>query len=102
MHPYYACDQTILVELGLVNAPAIFQQAMHHALGDLCGINGCCVVYLDDIIIYSKTLAEHQTHLELVLSALDKHHYTCSPKKCCFGLSSVPYLGHVVSDKGQG
>ena len=80
-----------VMPLGLVNAPAIFQKAMHHALGDLCGHNGCCVVYLDDIIVHSKTLEEHQKRLDLVLSALDKHHYTCSPKKCSFGLSSVPY-----------
>ena len=89
-----------VMPLGLVNAPAIFQQAMHHALGPLCGVNGCCVVYIDDIIIHSKSMEEHLVHLDLVLAALSKHHYTCSPKKCAFGLSSVPYLGHIVSDKG--
>ena len=89
-----------VMPLGLVNAPAIFQRAMHAALGPLCGPGGCCVVYLDDIIIFSKTLEEHQRHLDSVLAALDVHHYSCSPKKCTFGLSSVPYLGHIVSADG--
>ena len=45
-------------------------------------------------------MEEHLLHLDLVMAALSKHHYTCSPKKCAFGLSSVPYLGHIVSDTG--
>jgi transposase InsO family protein len=57
-------------------------------------------VYLDDIIIHSRNLAEHAEHLEQVLQALRDHGYCCTLKKCCFGLSSVPYLGHVISGEG--
>ena len=89
-----------VMPMGLVNAPAIFQRAMHEALGPLCGFGGCCVVYLDDIIIFSKSMEEHQRHLDQVLGALAIHHYSCSPKKCTFGLTSVPYLGHIVSAEG--
>ena len=86
--------------MGLTNAPAIFQRAMHTALGSPCDASGCCVVYLDDIIIHSRNLAEHAQHLRLVLAALHKEGYSCTLKKCSFGLSSVPYLGHIVSEQG--
>ena len=89
-----------VMPMGLTNAPAIFQRAMHKALGSLCGNQGCSVVYLDDIIIHSRNLAEHATHLRLVLAALHKEGYSCTLKKCSFGLSSVPYLGHIVSADG--
>ena len=89
-----------VMPMGLTNAPAIFQRAMNNALGNLCGPGGCCVVYLDDIIIHSATMEEHAIHLRAVLQALSKHGYSCALKKCHFGLASVPYLGHVVSGEG--
>ena len=70
-----------VMPMGLTNAPAIFQRAMHKALGKLCGVKGCCVVYLDDIIIHSRNLAEHTRHLRLVLAALDREGYSCTLKK---------------------
>ena len=49
-----------VMPMGLTNAPAIFQRAMHTALGSLCGVNGCCVVYLDEFILVTW-LSMHAT-----------------------------------------
>ena len=92
-------EYTVML-IGLTNASAIFQRAMHKAFGSLCGIDGGCDVCLDDIIIHSRDSSEHTRHLRLVLAALIRGGYSCTLKKCSFSLSSVPYLGHVVSAAG--
>ena len=58
------------------------------------------LVYLDDILIYSKDKAEHLTHLEQVCQVLREHKLYCKPKKCEFFKNAVEYLGHVISNKG--
>jgi hypothetical protein len=58
------------------------------------------VVFLDDILIYSKTEEEHERHLRLVLSALRKNQFYGKLKKCAFWLSEVAFLGHVISQQG--
>jgi hypothetical protein len=59
-----------------------------------------CDVFLDDILIYSKTEEEHERHLRLVLSALRKNQFYGNLKKCAFLLSEVAFLGHVISQQG--
>lgn len=56
---------------GLKNAPSTFQRVMNLVLYDLLDV--CCVVYLDDILIYSKTEKEHWDHLRMVFTRLAKH-----------------------------
>ena len=58
------------------------------------------VVYLDDILIYSKNEEEHAEHLRLVLKKLREHRLYAKFSKCEFWLSEVTYLGHVISGKG--
>jgi hypothetical protein len=58
------------------------------------------VVFLDDILIYSKTEEEHERHLHLVLSALRKNQFYGKLKKCTFWLSEVAFLGHAISQQG--
>eukprot|EP00873_Tetraselmis_striata_P003914 jgi/Tetstr1/424178/TSEL_014784.t1 len=59
-----------------------------------------CVVYLDDVLIYSKTAEEHLEHIRLVLRELQRHHLHIKLSKCSFGGTSVEFLGHIV-EAGQ-
>ena len=60
-------------------------------------LNECCLVYLDDVIIFSKNWKNHLHHLNLVLERLTIHGLACSLDKCCFAKREVQYLGHLVS-----
>jgi hypothetical protein len=55
-----------------------------------------CVVYLDDVLIYSQTADEHLVYIRLVLQELQRHHLHIKLSKSYFGQSSVKFLGHVV------
>lgn len=83
---------------GLVNAPATFQRLMEVVLAGLA--RRVCVVYLDDILVVGRTLAEHNANLAQVLERLRRAGLHLKPKKCCFALEEVVYLGHVVSANG--
>jgi len=83
---------------GLTNAPAIFQRAMNQVLSGLIG--RCCMAYIDDVVIWSKSVEEHVQHLKLVLERLRKAGLQLKPSKCHFGLSKIELLGHSVSADG--
>lgn len=83
---------------GITNAPSTFQRLMERCMGDLNLKE--VLVFLDDIIIFSATLEEHEERLMRVLSRLKQFGLKLSPEKCKFFQSSVHYLGHVVSEKG--
>ena len=68
------------LSFGLTNAPACFMRAMHLILKGLCWSD--CLVYLDDIIIFGRTLEEHRERLSLVLSRLAEAGLKINPKKC--------------------
>jgi len=82
---------------GLTNSPATFQKLMHRCLGDL---HNDCLVYLDDIIIFSSTITEHIEKLEKVFQRLKEYHLKLKPSKCRFLKEEVKYLGHIVSKQG--
>ena len=84
--------------LGLRNGPATFQRIMDSVLGDLIGT--VCLVYLDDIVIYSTTVTEHAQHLQLVFDRLRAAGLRLKASKCQFGLSQIKLLGFIVTDKG--
>ena len=86
------------VGFGLTNAPACFMRAMHLILRGLCWSD--CLVYLDDIIVFGRTLQEHRERLSLVLSRLTEAGLKINPKKCKLLCKQVVVLGHVVSGKG--
>jgi hypothetical protein len=73
-------------------------EAMNRMLHEF--LDGFVVVFLDDILIYSKTEAEHEQHLRLVLGALRKNQFYGKLKKCAFWLSEVAFLGHVINQRG--
>ena len=87
-----------VMPFGLTNAPAIFQRAMDAILGDFIG--DFCLVYLDDVLIYSSSPEEHARHLDLVLAKLQEHNLVCHPDKCQFELSELRYLGYIVGREG--
>lgn len=81
---------------GLRNAGATFQRLMDSILGDL----PFCVVYIDDILIFSASMREHLKHIREVLQRLQEHGLILRPDKCLFGRSDVDFLGHTISPDG--
>ena len=80
---------------GQTNAPATFCNLMNNVLFDY--LDDFVVVYLDDIVIYSRTLEEHVNHLSLVLSQLRKYTLYVKMEKCEFAQQEIKLLGHLVS-----
>jgi len=87
-----------VLPFGLCNAPATFMRLMHDVL--LPHLDEFVIVYLDDILIYSKSQEEHLEHVEKVLKLLREHQLMAKPSKCEFGVPSVDFLGHVLSPEG--
>ena len=83
---------------GLKNATASFQRLMELVLADLRG--KICLVYLDDIVVYSPSVQRHFQDLQAVLEKLCAAGLTVNLKKSKFCLHKIKYLGHVVSAKG--
>ena len=83
---------------GLCNAPATFQRAMQAVLAGLEWRN--CFVYIDDILVVSRTFEEHLQHLEQVFDRLRNANLRLKPKKCSFLCKEVSYLGHIISVEG--
>ena len=73
--------------LGLANAPATFQAYINQALAGL--VNITCIVYLDDILIYSADLAEHEGYVKAVLERLRTHELYAKILKCRFSIDTV-------------
>ena len=91
----YGSFEYLVMPFGLRNAPSTFQRIMNLVLKDL--IDKCCVVYLDDILIYSRDERDHETHLKLVLGRLKEYGLVVNVKKSKFYQSEVRYLGFRIS-----
>jgi hypothetical protein len=87
-----------VMPMGLTNAPATHQARLEEALGEL--INEICVVYLDDIVVFSNNFTEHEGHLRRVLERLRAANLYCSPKKTQLFRHQVKFLGHWISAEG--
>lgn len=83
---------------GLCNAGATFQRMMERVLQPLINID--CLVYIDDIVVYSKDIDLHLIKLSRVLSKLIEHGLRLKPKKCAFMKREITFLGHSVSSEG--
>ena len=88
----------VKMPFGLSNSPATYQRLMEECLGELNMT--ICVVYLDDLIIFSDTFEEHLYRLDLVFTRLKECNLKLSPEKCFFIQDKVPFLGHIVSKDG--
>lgn len=94
----YGHYEFLVLPFGLTNAPATFMHLMHQALRPL--LDECALVFLDDILIYSKTLEEHKQHVRRVLDALREQKLYAKESKCEFFKHEVEFLGHIVGREG--
>ena len=87
-----------VLPMGLMNSPGTFQKAMDEILAEYRW--KFCLVFIDDILIFSRTFKEHLEHLRLVLAKLREHGLFAKLKKCKFLMSEMLFLGHVISKEG--
>src|SRR6202451_1409652 len=87
-----------VMPFGLTNAPASFQSLMNDIFRDM--LDECVVIYLDDILIYSKTVQEHKEHVRRVLKWLQEHQLFAKASKCSFFVDTIEYLGFIVRPDG--
>ena len=92
---FYECER---MPFSLTNAPATFQRLMESCLGELH--LSWCIIYSDDIIVFSDNPKEHLHRLRSVFTKLDKAGLKLKPNKCEFFKTEITYLGHIVSSKG--
>ena len=87
-----------MISFGLTNAPAHFMYLLNSVF--MPEVDKFVVVFIDDILIYSKTKKEHAEHLRIVLTRLRDHQLYAKFSKCEFWLDKVHFLGHVLSTEG--
>ena len=87
-----------VMPFGLTNAPATFQRLMECVLAGLTYEQ--CLIYLDDIVVFSVTFDQHLERLRAVFQHLDNAGLKLKPNKCHFAKGEIRYLGHVVSRQG--
>ena len=91
-----------VMPFGLTNAPAVFQRLMQRVL---MGLNTTeekdfVAVYIDDVLVFSRTLKDHLQHLQLVIDRLQQAGLKLKPTKCHFVREEVEYLGHLITPGG--
>ncbi|KAF8748329.1 hypothetical protein RHS01_10931 [Rhizoctonia solani] len=94
----YGLYESLVMTFGLTNTPAAFQHFMNELFKDLLDV--CVIIYLDDILIYSKDDVSHTQHVHKVLWRLMENQLFCKASKCTFHITLVEYLGIIVLDKG--
>ncbi|KAL0544951.1 hypothetical protein IC582_020081 [Cucumis melo] len=94
----YGHYEFIVMSFGLTNAPAVFMDLMNRVFREF--LDTFVIVFIGDILIYSKTEAEHEEHLRMVLQTLRDNKLYAKFSKCEFWLKQVSFLGHVVSKDG--
>ena len=94
----YGLYEYTVMSFGLTNAPAFFMHRMNKVFMNF--LDKFVVVFIDDILIYSKSKDEHKEHLRAVLQRLCDHQLYAKFSKCEFWLQQVGFLGHVLSAEG--
>ncbi|KAI3712422.1 hypothetical protein L1987_70978 [Smallanthus sonchifolius] len=94
----YGHYEFMVIPFGLTNAHAVFMDLMNRVCKPY--LHKFVIVFIDDILVYSKTKAEHEQHLRLILELLKKEQLYAKFSKCEFWLKEVQFLGHIVNDKG--
>ena len=88
--------ELLVMFFGLTNSPATFQTMMNDIFRELIA-EGVVVVYLDDILIFTETLEQHQEVTRRVLKLLEENQLFLKPNKCEFERTKVEYLGVIIS-----
>jgi hypothetical protein len=94
----YGLYEYLVMSFGLTNAPAHFMYWMNSVFME--ELDKFVMVFIDDILVFSKSKREHEEHLRIVLQRLCDHQLYAKFSKCEFWLTKVQFLGHVVSSKG--
>jgi hypothetical protein len=94
----YGLFEYLVMSFGLTNAPAHFTYLMNSVF--MPKLDKFVVVFIDDILIYSKNEEEHARHLRIVLTRLREHQLYAKFSKCAFWLEEIQFLGHVLSANG--
>jgi len=92
----YGSYEFLVMPFGLTNAPATFCNLMNDVLYDF--LDNFVVVYLDDIVIYSRGIEDHVTHLSKVLSRLREYELYVKREKCEFAKAEIMFLGHLIGE----
>nr|GEX45612.1 putative reverse transcriptase domain-containing protein [Tanacetum cinerariifolium] len=83
---------------GLTNAPVVFKDLVNRVCKRY--LDKFVIVFIDDILIYSKRKQEHEEHIKLILELLKKEHLYAKFSKCEFWIPKVQFLGHVTDSQG--
>jgi hypothetical protein len=94
----YGLYEYLVMSFGLTNAPAYFMYLMNFVFME--ELNKFVVVFIDDILIYSKNPEDHAKHLHVILQRLRDYHLYAKFSKCEFWLDTVKFLGHTISGDG--
>ena len=94
----YGQYEFTVMPFGLTNAPAYFMNLMNKVFME--ELYKFVVVFIDDILIYSKSVEEQEQHLRTVLERLRAHELYAKFSKCQFWLTKVAFLGHILSEEG--
>ena len=92
---FFECDR---MPFRLCNVPATFQWLMQNCMGELNFIY--CLIYLDDLIVFSQTAEEHLQHLCVLFDCLREYNLKLKPSKCNLFREEINYLAHKVSKAG--
>ena len=91
----YGYYEWLVMPFGLTNAPAVFMDLMQRVFQ--LYLDKFVVIFIDDILVYSKSEKEHEEHLRIVLQTLRDHKLYAKFSKCEFWLSQISFLGHINS-----
>lgn len=94
----YGHYEFVVMSFGLTNAPASFMKMMSGIFREY--LEEFVIIFIDDILVYSKDRESHQGHLRIVLEKLREQKVFAKLRKCSFWKRSIGFLGHIVSDQG--
>ena len=94
----YGHYEFLVKPFGLTNAPAAFMELMNRVFKDY--LDKFVIIFIDDILIYSRSEEEHEQHLRTVLQILQENKLYAKFTKCEFWMKQISFLGHIVSKDG--
>ena len=92
----YGHYEFVVMSFGLTNGPAAFMKLMNNVFREY--LDKCVIVFIDDILVYSRSKEEHEWHLRVVMNKLREQQLFAKLSKCSFWQRKIGFLGHVVSE----